>query len=191
MANNDRIYTKAQLRDWLAYEKKIYSVPFLVYLLQISERAVIWKHQKVLRKTEYHINAKHKIMSCFMRFRLKRIQVNTGLIIPPNVCGRGLRVMHVGSVLINSKATIGENCVFHLNSAIVAGGTNNDAPTLGNDVIVGFGAVVLGNTYVSDGVAIGANAVVNKDVLEPNIAVAGVPAKKISNNGRFEWNKQK
>lgn len=64
-------------------------------------------------------------------------------------------------------------------------------PTLDDGVIVGVGAVVLGGIYVAKNVAIGANAVVNKDITEENIAVAGVPAKKISNNGRLEWNKKK
>ena len=52
---------------------------------------------------------------------------------------------------------------------------------------VAFLTVVLGNVTVADNVAIGANAVVNRDVLEENIAVAGVPAKKISNNGAIAW----
>jgi len=44
--------------------------------------------------------------------------------------------------------------------------------------------------YIANNVAIGANALVNKSVEEENIAIAGVPAKKISNNGRLEWNKK-
>ena len=67
------------------------------------------------------------------------------------------------------------------------GGNNGYAPVLGDNIVVGYGAVILGNTHVANGVAIGANAVVNKDVLEENIAVAGVPARKISNNGRNTW----
>lgn len=41
----------------------------------------------------------------------------------------------------------------------------------------------MGGITIVDSVAIGANAVVNKDILEPDIAVGGVPARKISNNG--------
>lgn len=39
-------------------------------------------------------------------------------------------------------------------------------------------SVFLGGVYIVNGVALGANAVVNKEIMEPNIAVAGVPAKK-------------
>lgn len=187
----EKILTKQQLREWLQYEKGRYaSLSPLIYWLQASELAIIWKHQVLLRKTEYHINATHSLMSRIMRYRLSLFQNKYSIHIPPNVCGKGLKLMHVGPILMNGNAVVGENCIFHINTALVAGGTNNGTPTLGNDVVVGIGAIILGDTHIPDGVAIGANAVVNKDVLEENIAVAGVPAKKISNNGRFEWNKK-
>lgn len=98
--------------------------------------------------------------------------------------------MHVGPVLMNGKVDVGENCVFHINTALVAGGTNDDAPVLESGVVLGIGAVVLGNVHIAKNVAIGANAVVNKSFLEENIAIAGVPAKKISDRGSCEWNKK-
>ena len=98
--------------------------------------------------------------------------------------------MHLGPILINRNAVVGEDCSLHMNTGLVAGGTNHGVPTLEKGVVVGIGAIVLGDVHIADDVAIGANAVVNKDVAEENIAVAGVPAKKISNNGRKEWNKK-
>ena len=98
--------------------------------------------------------------------------------------------MHVGPILINNRAAVGSNCTFHINTGLVAGGTTHAAPKLSDDVVVGFGAVVLGDVCVAKGVAIGANAVVNKSVEEENITVAGVPAKKISNNGSNSWGKR-
>ena len=83
-----------------------------------------------------------------------------------------------------------DNCSIHINTAFVAQGVSNEVPTLGDGVVVGVGAVLMGGIHIANNVAIGANAVVNKDVLEENIAVAGVPAKKISNSGRLEWNKK-
>lgn len=46
---------------------------------------------------------------------------------------------------------------------------------------------MLGDVRLADNIAVGANAVVNKSFDEENIAIAGVPAKKISNNGRKVW----
>ena len=94
---------------------------------------------------------------------------------------------HTGPILINGKATIGENVSLHINTAIVAHGNRGGVPTIGNGVVLGVGAVVLGDVRLADNIAVGANAVVNKSFAEENIAIAGVPAKKISNNGRKVW----
>ena len=187
---HSQIHTKQQLRQWLAYEKKRYpSVSLLVYLLQANEVSAIWRHQVLLRKTEYHINAKHKYRALLFRLRLGRLQNRLGIHIPPNTFQKGLKIMHLGPILVNGKAKIGQNCSVHINTAIVAGGVDQNVPVLGNDIVIGVGATILGNTHIPDGVAIGANALVNKDVTEANIAVAGVPAKKISNNGKAQWSK--
>lgn len=98
--------------------------------------------------------------------------------------------MHLGPILINGKARVGEDCVFHINTALVAGGLDGGVPHLGNHVIMGVGSVALGDIHIADNVAVGANALVNRSVEEENIAVAGVPAKKISNNGALEWNRK-
>lgn len=63
------------------------------------------------------------------------------------------------------------------------------APVLDEGVIVGVGASVIGGVYVAKNVAIGALAVVTKDIKEENVAVAGIPAKPISKNGAVEWKK--
>ncbi len=185
-----RLRTKEQLKQWLACEKKKYGNPSAVkWMLGHSERAVLYRHQVLLRKTEYYRNSGKGIWKLW-NMRLQRMQNRYAIHIPLNTCAKGLYIMHVGPILLNSACVVGENCTFHMNTALVAGGTNNDAPVLGRDIVIGIGAVVLGNTHIADGVAIGANAVVNKDVTEPNITVAGVPAKKISNKGRADWNKK-
>lgn len=61
---------------------------------------------------------------------------------------------------------------------VVSGGV----PKIGNNVFIGTGAKVIGGITIADGVAVGANAVVTSSILEENITVAGVPARKISNH---------
>lgn len=183
------IQTKAQLKDWLDYELPRYSKSRIHNMLQDTEGAVLRRHQKLLRKTEYYYNSGKRLMFRLYNFRLSRMQNRYALHIPINCCGRGLKIMHVGPVLINANAQLGENCSLHINTGIVAGGKSSAAPVLEDRVVVGLGAVVLGNIRIAKNVAIGANAVVNKDIAEENIAVAGVPAKKISDNGRLSWGK--
>jgi len=183
------ICSRVQMSEWLNHEKERYHARFgLYYLLQIRENEILYKHMRLLRHAEYYKNTKRRLLFKIAFFRLLRFQNKYSLHIPLNSCGRGFKIMHLGPVLMNGRAKVGQDCTLHMNTALVAGGTDDDAPVLGNNVVVGFGAVVLGGVHIADNVAIGANAVVNRDVSEENIAVAGVPAKKISNHGSIYWN---
>ncbi len=189
LPKEQQITSKAQMKEWIAYELRRYRKRKNIWL-PITEYAILRKHLILLRKTEYHVNCGHRILGTFYRVRLGYLQNKHSLHIPLNVCAKGLYIIHLGPILISSRAVVGEDCCIHINTGLVAGGTNDDAPVLGKYVVVGIGAVVLGNVHVADYVAIGANAVVNKDVTEQNIAVAGVPAKKISDNGSRMWNRK-
>lgn len=183
------ITSRKQMRDWLAHEKeRAYARTGLYYFLQIRENEILYKHMRLLRYAEYHKNTCHTLLFKIAFFRLLRFQNRYSLHIPLNSCGRGFKIMHLGPVLMNGKATVGEDCTLHTGTAIVAGGTDDEAPSLGNHVVVGVGAKIVGGVTIADYVAVGANAVVTHDVLEESVTVAGVPAKIISNNGTREWN---
>lgn len=183
----NRINTKADLADWLAYEDKKYHCRRINRIFLLGEAAILRRHQRLLRKTEYFLNTNKKIRYYISNLKLVRMQTAYSLHVPLNCCGRGLRIMHLGPVLMNNKVTLGKDCKIHMNVALVAGGTNHGVPTLGDNVVVGYGAVVLGAVHIADYVAIGANAVVNKDCCEDHVTIAGVPAKIISRNGSDAW----
>jgi len=192
LSKESRISDKKTLHDFLEYEHAKYAnVSGIKYLFQLGEQSKLWKHQMLLRKAEYYTNSNNAILGLWYRYRLNRIQDRLCIHIPLNTCDRGLKIMHVGPVLLNWNVTVGKDCVLHMNTGLVAGGTTDDAPILEDNVIIGFGAVVVGGTRIANGVAVGANAVVNKSIDEPNITVAGVPAKKISNHSRADWAKTK
>ena len=182
-----RIHSKKDLKEFLKADLQHLKISKIIYWLQCNEGAIIKRHQILLRKTEYYLNTNRRIRATLYKFMLLKFQNKYCLHIGLNCCGKGLRLMHVGPILMNGNVTIGENCKLHFNTAFVAGGTNNGAPTLGDYVVVGVGATVLVDITIADNVAIGAGAVVNKDVLEPGITVGGVPARKISNNGSGNW----
>lgn len=158
-------------------------------LLQIGEGAVLRKHGRILRKAEYYTNSGNILMGIIYRVRLSWIQNKYEMHIPMNCCERGLKIMHVGPILMNKNISVGADCTFHMNTVLAADGVSDDGPRLSDGVVVGVGAIVLGNITIAKNVAIGANAVVTKDVTEENIAVAGIPARKVSNSGRLEWAK--
>ncbi len=185
----ERIRTKEQLKDWLEFELRRYPNHgrYRIYnLLLMSENAVLRRHQILLRKTEYHINSGHRFLSRLYRMRLELFQMKCRIHIPPNVFGRGLKVMHVGEIHINGKARAGENCVIHVHTSLAAAGFNDGVPTIGNGVLLFMGAIVAGDTYIADNVVIGANSVVSHSIEEKNVTVAGNPAKIVAHKGRLD-----
>lgn len=90
--------------------------------------------------------------------------------------GGGLFLEHGFSTVISAR-TIGENC--WINQQVTIGYTNNtDAPSIGNNVSIKAGAIIIGDVHIGDNSVIGAGAVVTHDV-PPNVIVAGVPARII------------
>jgi serine O-acetyltransferase len=105
----------------------------------------------------------------------------TGIEIHPGATiGRRLIIDHGMGVVIGETAEIGDDV--YLYHQVTLGGTSSlqtkRHPTLGNGVIVGAGAKVLGAIHVGGGARIGANAVVLKTVA-PGTTVVGIPARSI------------
>ncbi len=188
-----RIRSREELQEWLELELRPYRLGGMQKLLNLiggNEAAILRRHMILLRTTEYHINAGHRLRAGLCKLRLRRMQNRYGMHVALNCCGKGLQIAHVGPILMNAHVTVGERCTFHFNTAVVAGGTDNGVPTLGDDIVVGLGAVILGSVTLADGIAVGANAVVNKSFPEPDITVAGAPARKIADHGARAWNPQ-
>lgn len=110
----------------------------------------------------------------------------TGIEIHPGATiGKGLFIDHGMGVVIGETAEIGDNCTLY--QGVTLGGTGKDIgkrhPTLGNNVMVGAGAKVLGPIKISDNSKVAANAVVLKEVPENSTAV-GIPAKVVRRHGK-------
>lgn len=86
--------------------------------------------------------------------------------------------------MISAGADIGENCNISqgVTIGVVNRGPKAGAPSIGDRVYIGPGAKIIGNIKIGNDVAIGANAVVTKDIPDNAVAV-GVPAKVISYEG--------
>jgi serine acetyltransferase len=107
---------------------------------------------------------------------LRRVQTSLyGIEIARNVkLGEGVVFVHTVGVVIGGDSQIGDRVVF-LGGNTIGTLNNRGYPRIGNDVVIGAGARILGPVTVGDGAAIGANAVVLSDVPAGAIA-AGVPA---------------
>ena len=105
----------------------------------------------------------------------------TGIEIHPGATiGKGLFIDHGSGVVIGETAVIGDNCTIY--QGVTLGGTGKHTgkrhPTLGNNVMVGAGAKVLGPFKVGDNSKIAAGAVVLDEIPENSTAV-GIPARVI------------
>lgn len=90
--------------------------------------------------------------------------------------GGGIFIQH-GYCTDISVRSIGENC--WINQKVTFGYKGNGCPTIGNNVRVGVGAIIIGDVYIGDNVNIGAGAVVVKDV-PSNTTVVSQPARYIA-----------
>lgn len=105
----------------------------------------------------------------------------TGIEIHPGATiGQRFFIDHGMGVVIGETAEIGDDCTLY--HGVTLGGTSWDAgkrhPTLHNNVVVGAGAKVLGPITLSEGVRVGSNSVVTKDI-EKHSTVVGVPGRVI------------
>jgi serine O-acetyltransferase len=109
----------------------------------------------------------------------------TGIEIHPGAqVGRGVFIDHGMGVVIGETAIIGDYCLIY--QGVTLGGTGKEMgkrhPTLGENVVVGSGAKVLGNLQIGNDVRIGAGSVVLRDV-PSDCTVVGVPGRVVYRSG--------
>lgn len=139
---------------------------------------VIYKYLYCLRKVAYLENTnKSKLRIRFWQLLLNHYSVMTGITIGPNCFGKGLYLPHYGYVVVNPSARFGDDCV------VQCGVNVSEAVVGGDKIYLGAGCKLMIGISLKTGSIVGANAVVTKSFDEENIVVAGIPAKKISNNG--------
>jgi serine O-acetyltransferase len=112
-------------------------------------------------------------------------RVLTGADIHPGAkVGKNFFIDHATGVVIGETAEIGDNVSIY--QGVTLGGVSTEKkkrhPTIGNNVVVGAGATILGPITIGDNVRVGAGSVVVKSV-PPNSTVVGVPAKIVQREG--------
>lgn len=125
----------------------------------------------------------------FLTIIQKAIEVATGIEIPFSTrIGRGLYIGHFGQIILSSKTVLGEFCNISQGVTIGQAGRGNEqhAPIIGDRVYIAPGAKLFGKITIGNDVAIGANAVVTKDLPDNAVAV-GVPARVINLNSSRDF----
>ena len=168
------IDNKRELKRILDIEAKKYGKKWFFNLpFNMTEKQVLYKHSKYLRKAEYAYNRK-SLFRHLSLMRLRRLQIRYGIAISLNTVGEGFYIEHLGSVIINDKAVIGKNLKVH--PGVVIGDNHGKAPKIGDDVYIGPGAKVFGDVTLADNIQVGANAVVTKSCENKGAILVGIPA---------------
>ena len=134
------------------------------------------------RRAHWFFNHNMKFIA---RYLSQRNRHKSGIEIHPAAqLGKGVFIDHGMGVVIGETTVVGDNCTIYQN--VTLGGTGKDVgkrhPTLGNNVLVGSGAKVLGPLTVGDNARIAAGAVVLREV-PANATAVGVPARIVKLNG--------
>ena len=108
----------------------------------------------------------------------------TGIEIHPGAkIGQRFFIDHGSGVVIGETAEVGDDVLMYQGSGLVGTSTRKEKrhPTIGNNVVIGTGAVVMGAITVGDGARIGAGSVVNKPV-PPGATVVGIPGRIVEDS---------
>ena len=135
------------------------------------------------------IHALHKLHIPFIPRLLSQVnRFITGLEIHPGATiGKGMFIDHGAGIVIGETTEIGRNCVLFHN--VTLGGTGKHVgkrhPTIGDNVFIGTGAILLGPIHVGNNVKIGANSFVVMRDVPSDCTVAGTPARIIKRNDQM------
>lgn len=123
----------------------------------------------------------NKITKIFWLFCLRLCMYRTGIQIPyMTKIGRGFRIVHFGTIVVNPSTIIGDN--FNISQGVLIGnssGKNAGSPTIGNNVCINANAIVVGGVRIGNNVLIAPGAFVNFDVPDNSIVI-GNPGKIIA-----------
>lgn len=187
------IQTKKDLKRIINFERNWYRQ----YMFNSRSRRImatlknepikrILKWQIISRKADYYHYQSSLTKHFFSKFLyLYYVTIRNilgeklGLEIDTRNISKGLVIYHFNNV-INDGAIIGEN--LHLHGCNVIGNAGNGdmrCPFIGNNVMMGAGAKVIGNVTIADNIKIAAGAVVVSSFTEPGITIGGVPARRL------------
>lgn len=179
------IKTKDDLRRYLEADYKAFGFQYpILAKFSWSENGTMFAYVKNLRYLEYYTNKCQMpwdfIFRIFHLIRWRRMNLKHQLYIKPNCVGPGLHLVHHGYRRVDSINRIGANCT--ILPMVLIGKKNAhvdvDGATIGDNVYIGAGSLIMNPVNIGNNVIIGAGSVVTKDIPD-NAVVAGNPARII------------
>lgn len=146
-----------------------------------------YRFLRIKRKCEYWRN---RFLPFFIvyRFLFEHYKIKYGTDIPAKVqIGKGLRIEHLGGIVVNPKAKIGSNVTL-LNGVLIGAqnrGKHKGFPVIGDYVWIGTNSIIVGSVHVGNNVLIAPGSYINFDVPDNSI-VLGNPGKIIHKDNAVE-----
>lgn len=125
------------------------------------------------------LKASSNLIRLYYQYRYSKLMKEMGSAIPLEtiILGKPYLPHGIYGIFISKKAKIGENCTIYqqvtIGSNYVKGSKGYGFPTIGNNVLIGVGAKIIGNVIIGNNVRIGANAVVTKNVPDNSTVIIG------------------
>lgn len=168
----------------------------LVLLTQGIWALIVYRSGSWVLRNKAELGLLYRPVMLVLTIGEKLIEITTGISLPFTAeIGRGFYIGHFGQIFVSPGAVIGACC--NISQGVTIGqagrGEHQFVPVIGDRVYMGPGAKVIGKVRIGNDVAIGANAVVTKDLPDNAVAV-GVPAHIInfaSSRDFVRFNEQK
>lgn len=175
--------TKEEMKQAIQMDCEYYNTQNETFLKRTSDHLVlIKKYMYCLRHEQYYIVKKNRIgrlLRLFWARRKNRIGNRIGFYIGATVFEPGITIFHHGTIIVNGNASVGQGSCLHGNNCIGNDGKSTEAPIIGKNVDIGFGAVIIGDIRIADNCKIGAGAVVVHSCLNEGATLVGVPAREV------------
>lgn len=179
------IKTRKDLKEYLAADHKAFGFKHpILSKFSYSENGTMFAYVKNLRYLEYYTNKKQmpwdKLLKFYHFIKWRRLNLKYQIHIAPNKVGPGIHLVHCGYRMFGTVKSIGKNCTVLPMVLIGKKNPNSDTSqcTIGDNVYIGAGAIIMNPVNIGNNVIIGAGSVVTKDIPD-NCVVAGNPARII------------
>ncbi len=174
-----RKYLEEDLKA-LHFRHRLFKPNTILAYLFSHQNAFLWRYLLHLRNAEYLHNCHPFLWQIRYFYHNWRMRVEArklgNIEIPINTIGYGTIFFHIGKIIINKDARLGNHCTLYPGVCIGKKGDGN-VPVLGDNVFVGLGAKVIGKVEICSGSIIAPNAVVLQSPKNQRVVLGGVPAK--------------
>ena len=164
-----------QLKEWIESDLRRYGYTCEKQMgIMTRKECYGYRYSKALRKCRWYKEHGRRFLFLLERIKLQRLSVKFGFQINYSTqIGRGLYLGHMGSIVVNWQAVLGDNVNLAQGVTIgqVNGGSKDGVPHIGNHVWIGANATIAGGITIGDDVMIAPNTFVNFDVPSHSLVI--------------------